>query len=310
MIARPRRRSGGALLSSFVVTPTPAFVVGILLTLHLLDVTQAFSPTPQLPNQARLSIEPLRGGYHNDVVNDKLPIQFFTLASGLCPYAARTHITLLELELDFERIEIAGGAEKPDWYLRINPRGKVPALRNPADDNVVLYESAICNEYLCDFVDFQQQRGVDLFPSTPSMRAKMRLLQDHYDTNVGKTQFTYLMNKDDSEKDAQLQQQLEEGLQVYEDALEESGGPFLMGSTFTLADVHIVPFITRLIVSLKHYKGYELPVGKFRRLLAWYDACLARPSVNLATPADKLIIEAYQKFLQVDYSFGGLNTNK
>lgn len=35
--------------------------------------------------------------------------------------------------------------EKPDWFLARNPLGKVPTLEL---DNTVVYESAVCNEWL------------------------------------------------------------------------------------------------------------------------------------------------------------------
>lgn len=67
----------------------------------------------------------LRGGYDATVgINPSAPIQFFTLPGNTCPYAQRTHITLKELGLEFDTTEVTG-MPKPDWYLKINPRGKV-----------------------------------------------------------------------------------------------------------------------------------------------------------------------------------------
>ena len=107
-----------------------------------------------------------------------------------------------------------------------------------------------------------------------------------------------------------MQESLEDGLQFYEDALEQSGGPFLLGDTFTLADAHLLPFMTRLLVSLRHFKNYELAPQLFQKLVAWHQECMQRPTVQAATPSEERIIEVYQKFVQIDYSFGGLNANK
>jgi len=183
-------------------------------------------------------------------------------------YAQRTHITLQELGLPFDVTEVSG-IPKPDWFLSINPRGKVPTLRIPTSDYAVVYESAICNEFLCDYAQSIQQEHT-LMPSDPFMRAKIRLLNDHCDNVFAKTQFTYLMNKE-ADKDDELCAEMESELSTYEEAL--SKGPYLLGDDFSLADIHVFPFIQRLVITLKHYKDYELPSDKFPKLLAWIDTC-------------------------------------
>jgi len=246
----------------------------------------------------------LRGGYDATVGADPTtPLQFFTTPGNTCPYAARAYIVLKELNIPFEVTDVSG-RPKPDWYLRINPRGKVPAIRIPQLNNQVIYESAIICEYLCDSSSSQT-----LMPSDPVERATIRLLNDHCDTIFTKTQFTFLMNKD-ADKDNELVSDMENALLVYEEQLEKSGGPFLMGENFTLSDLHILPFILRLVVSLKHFKNYQLPVDKFPKFLEWYELCSQRESVVAAALTEEKIIEVYEMFVKVDYQFGGLNQNK
>jgi glutathione S-transferase len=265
----------------------------------------------------------LYGGYYdegafskNGGVNPKLNLQFYTRPGGMCPYAARTHLTLIELNVTFTTIEVPPG--RPDWYVNhINPRGKVlPALQIPSDGNAILYESAICNEYLCDrFIiannnttDAEQHR---LMPRSALSRANIRLLNDHYDTVVGPAQSSFLMNKDPA-KDNDLVTRLEQSLDVYEKALREQatsyhGGPlFLTGESFTLADVHLLPFFYRLVIALRHYKQYELDPHRFSHLLQWHDACSQRPSVRAVTPSPERVMALYQqRFVERDYAFGG-----
>mmetsp|Transcript_20520 Transcript_20520/g.29766 ORF Transcript_20520/g.29766 Transcript_20520/m.29766 type:complete len:298 (+) Transcript_20520:116-1009(+) len=249
----------------------------------------------------------LRGGNDADLIKKDENIEFFTLQGGMCPYAARTLIVLHELGLQFDTVEVSG-RPKPDWYLEINPRGKVPAIRVPSDKNTIVYESAICDEYLCDYYDLSVGGDRNLMPRAPSERANIRLLNDHYDTVVGPAQFTFLMNKD-SEKDEELENAMEKSLDVYEETLKNSGGPFLIGESFTLADVHILPFVLRLIVSLRHFKSYELPRKRYPLLLRWYELCSARKSVQEAARSEERIIEVYKMFVERDYAFGGLNKN-
>mmetsp|Transcript_19850 Transcript_19850/g.24489 ORF Transcript_19850/g.24489 Transcript_19850/m.24489 type:complete len:312 (+) Transcript_19850:99-1034(+) len=249
----------------------------------------------------------LKGGYDSTIGPDPSnPIQFFTLAGGMCPYAARTLIVFHELGLPFETVEISG---KPDWYLQINPRGKVPAIRVPADNNEVIYESSICDEYLCDMYNNMNQDSTStLMPNDPIQRARIRLLNDQIDTVLSPAFFTYFMNNNDT-KDEEMLQKLENALNFFENALKTYGGPYFNGLEFTLADVHLLPFFLRMVVTLRHYKKYTLSEEKYPRLLKWFELCSERNSVKVASKPDQVIIETYKKFKDMNYKFGGLNKN-
>ena len=145
-------------------------------------------------------------------------------------------------------------------------------------------------------------------PTDPFVRAKIRLLNLHCDNVFTKTQFTYLMNKD-VEKDEELRNEMENALQCFEDSLVKSNGPYLMGKEFTLADLQVFPFIQRLVVTLEKWKDYKLPEDKFPYLLAWFNSCLRRDSVIQSSMTADKIIEVYERFVSVDYEFGGLNKN-
>lgn len=249
------------------------------------------------------------GGYDATVggVDPSVPIQFFTLPGNACPFAQRTHIVFNELQIPVDIMEVSG-MPKPDWFLKINPKGKVPTIRVPTFDQEVITESAVCNEFLCDYLATVLGKESDLMPASPVARARIRLLNDHCDNVFTKTQFTFLMNKD-AGKDTDLAIDMEQALSVYEEALGRHGGPFLLGDSFTLADIHIYPFVLRLIITLRHWKNYELPHDKFTRLLDWFSTCSQRKAIQDATVTEEKIIEIYSKFFEVDYSFGGLNQN-
>lgn len=191
----------------------------------------------------------------------------------------------------------------------------MPVIQN-LNDGTIVYESVICNEYLSDYA---RQLDDDplildggiwkLAPVDAGEKAAMRLLNDHVDTCLGPAQYTFLMNSD-PDKDVELQQKLHEALHFLQTALVARGGPYLMGKHFTLADAHVLPFFLRLIVSLKHFKGYEIPSDEFAVLLDWYSLCSERESVQAVAKSDTQIIEVYQRFVDMKYSFGGLNTNR
>ena len=102
---------------------------------------------------------------------------------------------------------------------------------------------------------------------------------------------------------------MEDALKMYEDALADTRGPFLMGTDFTIADLHLLPFVQRLVITLKYWKKYELPQETFARLTKWLDTCLDRDSVKESSMSERDTIEVYKKFVEADYKFGGLNKN-
>ncbi|MGY4160696.1 glutathione S-transferase [Bradyrhizobium sp. USDA 4461] len=71
------------------------------------------------------------------------------ISHKLCPYVQRAVIALHEKGVPFERIDI-DLANKPDWFLKISPLGKVPVLVVTGDDGkeVALFESNVICEYI------------------------------------------------------------------------------------------------------------------------------------------------------------------
>ncbi len=59
-------------------------------------------------------------------------------------------------------------------------------------------------------------------------------------------------------------------------------GPYLCGLTFTLADVHILPYVERIVVVLSKYRNFWIP-SSLSSLLRWYDVVMDRPAVRAAT---------------------------
>ena len=82
-------------------------------------VSAGITPTAR---SAAASTTELQGGYENGLVgvNPTTPLRFFTLPGNTCPYAQRTHITLIELGLPFDTSEVLMDlGVKPDWYLKV-----------------------------------------------------------------------------------------------------------------------------------------------------------------------------------------------
>ncbi len=70
---------------------------------------------------------------------------FHLVSHTLCPYVQRSVITLKEKSIHYTRSDI-DLANKPAWFKKISPMGKVPVLI--VDDNRALFESSVICEYL------------------------------------------------------------------------------------------------------------------------------------------------------------------
>lgn len=72
--------------------------------------------------------------------------QLELVSHALCPYVQRAAIALAEKGVPFRRT-VVDLADRPDWFARISPLGKVPLLRV---GDTTLFESAVILEYLED----------------------------------------------------------------------------------------------------------------------------------------------------------------
>lgn len=199
-----------------------------------------------------------------------MPNKLTLVSFDLCPYVQRAAIVLAEKGVPFDRVDIDLD-NKPDWFLAISPRGRVPLLR-VGDD--VLFESAAIVEYL------DETLAPRLHPDDAVARARHRAWMDFgsavladiwtVETTADRRAFTgarAALN----EKFARVEAEL-------------GDGPWFAGAAFGLVDAVFAPVFRYFdtfdrIVDLGILDG--LPkVGRWRQALA------ARPSVRGAVVAD------------------------
>ena len=188
----------------------------------------------------------------------------------ICPFVQRSVITLLEKGADFHTTYI-DLADKPDWFLRISPEGKVPVLR--VDDRDVIFESAVINEFVNEVTEG------DLHPADPVRKAHNRAW-----TALGETmifdQFQ-LMVAEDEKAFEELWYRAEPRLAKLEAALT---GPFFNGEGFSLVDSAFAPLLQRYAFMAEIL---ELPdYADLTGLHAWWQALRERPAVTDSVPAD------------------------
>ena len=98
--------------------------------------------------------------------------------SDLSAPAIKVRLTASFLGLDYkwQIVNLRAGEQKQEWFLKINPVGKVPAMD---DDGFYLFESnAIC-KYLCD------KHASPLYPKDAKKRAIVDQWVDYISFHVG-----------------------------------------------------------------------------------------------------------------------------
>ncbi|QEL24399.1 glutathione S-transferase family protein [Bosea sp. F3-2] len=199
-----------------------------------------------------------------------MPAQLTLISFALCPYVQRAAIVLREKEIAYERIDI-DLANKPDWFLKLSPLGKVPVLKV---DGEVLFESAVIAEYLDEAY---QPR---LHPADALAKARHRawiefassILADIWivETTPDETVF--------ADRLALL------GAKFARVEAELGDGPFFAGAAFCLVDAAFAPVF-------RYFDVFDAiaDLGVFDatpKVRAWRKALAARPSVRDAVVPD------------------------
>jgi len=191
-----------------------------------------------------------------------------------CPWVQRVAIVLREKKIGFEFQHILPD-NRPDWFRAISPHNKVPVLR--LNNQMSLFESSAITEYL------DETHPPRLHPEDPVERAINRAWIEYVptfaDLNSG---HAYADSEVEYNKAAAL---VPEPFEKLEKALErQGGGPFFNGNRYSLVDAAYAPFLQRHLF-LERIKRIG-HIENFRRVKAWAEAVVDRPSTHSFPPAE------------------------
>ncbi|KJC35441.1 glutathione S-transferase [Bradyrhizobium sp. LTSP885] len=198
------------------------------------------------------------------------------ISHKLCPYVQRAVIALLEKGVPFERIDI-DLANKPDWFLKISPLGKVPVLVVTDDDGreVALFESNV----ICEYIE-ETQGGARLHPQDALVRAEHRAWMEFGSAILG--DLWGLETTTDAAMFESKRQAVAAKFARVEAAL--GAGPFFAGQNFSLVDAVFAPIFRYFDV---FDELTDLAVfADTPKLRAWRVALAQRPSVRNAVSPD------------------------
>ncbi|MHC2250723.1 glutathione S-transferase [Bradyrhizobium embrapense] len=198
------------------------------------------------------------------------------ISHKLCPYVQRAVIALREKGVPFERIDI-DLADKPDWFLKISPLGKVPVLVVTGDDGreVALFESNV----ICEYIE-ETQAGAKLHPEHALTRAEHRAWMEFGSAILG--DLWGLETATDAATFESKRQAVAAKFARVEAAL--GAGPFFAGEKFSLVDAVFAPVF-------RYFDLFDqlTDLAVFThtpKLRAWRSALAQRPSVRSAVSPD------------------------
>jgi glutathione S-transferase len=199
--------------------------------------------------------------------------RFKLISFKLCPYVQRAAIVLAEKHVPFERIDI-DLANKPDWFLKLSPLGKVPVLVVDQDGvETVLFESAVIAEYLDEVLEPR------LHPADPLEKARHRAWIEFASATL--VDIYGLYTGDEATFAVKL-----EAIGDKFDRLESilGPGPYFAGDRFSLVDATFAP-VFRYFEIFDRLLA-DSPFDSRPKLAKWRNALAERPSVAAAVASD------------------------
>ena len=183
-----------------------------------------------------------------------------------------THIALEEAGADYvlHKVDTAGGQQRTPEYLRINPKGRVPALKT---EHGVLTE----NVALLQFVALAHP-DAKLAPVDPHGMAKMNAFNCYLSSTVHVNHAHKMRGTrwtDDAAAIETMKAKVPETMTACAALIETEylQGPWVMGEQFTVADGY-------LLTVTEWFIGDGVDLSKFPKLTAHHAATLKRPAVQ------------------------------
>jgi glutathione S-transferase len=199
-----------------------------------------------------------------------------------CPFVERARLLLALKEQPYEYTNIRNFNPRPQWFLELNPQGKVPVLIHRGN---AIYESAIINEYLEELYP-----NPPAFPATAAQRAFCRILIDYCGKGFVSSQFALLMNQDADKADKLMADALDSWRWLNDFLMLHNPDGSFAFAEFGMADISYIPFFSRY-AAVRYYRHFELPASAgFSRVLRWFDACMTHPlTAAIAMPEEDII---------------------
>jgi glutathione S-transferase len=189
-------------------------------------------------------------------------------APGACSLSP--HIALLEAGLPYDLVKVdlrAKKLENGDDYLKINPKGQVPALA--LDSGELITEGPVIVQMIADRVPAKNLAPARDSAERYKLQEWLTYINGELHKNIGP-----LFNPALSDEAKGVFKDRAMGKFKYLDG-QLAGRDYLMGKQFTVADAY-------LFVMLRWAESMKLDLSGLNNLMAYKDRVAARPKVDEA----------------------------
>lgn len=201
----------------------------------------------------------------------------------LSPFVRKVRICLLEKGLDYQ-LEIVMPFTPPDWYLQLNPLGRIPALK---DGELCMADSSV----ICQYLDEAYDQTAQLYGANPTERAHVRWLEKYADYELAPlTTFGVFRNRilkpstgqpcNEESVQAILTQKLPPHFDYLERQLDQN--PYFLGDQLSMADI---AFACQ-VINMEH-GGETIDADRWPALAAHLSRMKTLASVQSVLPGEQ-----------------------
>jgi len=201
----------------------------------------------------------------------------------LSPFVRKVRLCLLEKGMEYQ-LEMVMPFTPPDWYLQLNPLGRIPAFK---DADVTLADSSV----ICQYLDEAYPDRLPLYGDNAPQRGQVRWLEKYADYELAPlTTFGIFRNRilkpsaGHPCNEESVQAALNEKLPPHLDYLERQLGQqdYFVGDRLTMADIAIAS----QLLNMEH-GGERLDPARWPALATHYERMKARESFASILPGEQ-----------------------
>jgi len=201
------------------------------------------------------------------------PIIIYGVPSG--PNPTKVGIIVEELKIPYEFSVLTYAELKEETFLKLNPNGRAPAMKDP-NTGIVLWETGAIIDYLIDHYDVEGTLTYKTEPEKYVLRQWMYFQVSGQGPYFGQAAWFMKFHKEHLPSAVERYQlEIKRVVNVLNTALE--GKDYLVGDKCTYVDLAFVTWNQILPVLMPEFDLTEVPHYK-----KWNEKLLARPAVQKA----------------------------
>lgn len=193
-------------------------------------------------------------------------------------YKVSIFLELLKLEYESVYIPIRENVQKQEWYLKMNPNGRIPTLVDDSTDTT-LSESAAILMYLADKYDTERK-----FSYAPGTKEYNKMLEVSFFQMAGigpmQGQGNWFLNYAPEKIPLGIDRYVNETKRLYSvlDEMikrnkEEYGSDFVVGPHLSIADVLCISWLPAVTI-------HKMDLKQYPNVLQWANTVLSIPEVK------------------------------